>query len=656
MIGFSSTMKSQCWIDIATGYEHTLAVRADGTLWAWGSNTWGALGIGTQTNVIYNTPTRIGTDTDWKKVAVGGRHSVALKTNRTLWSWGNNQQGQLGDGTNVSKFTPVMIGNSYNWDVIECGFDFTVALKTSGDYNAWGGNNSGQLGNGTTTNTNAPKAFDGPHFDRISVGYNHVAAIGYLTGGKWLYTWGNNSQGQLGTGAGPNKTAITQVSTDKYDGVVCGDSHTLFLKEDGTVIAKGKGTTGQLGYGDNLSRSQVIYYWPNQDIISGTGYTFPQGVSSGANFSAVLRGGRLWNWGDNSQGQLGKGNNNNTNAPSGMDPFSTWTKYSAKGNSIVAIKSDGSLWAWGDNSSGQLGDGSTTDRNSPTSIIIEPKFAAVTICSGAPATPLPTTSTNGVTGTWAPALSNTTSATYTFTPTAGQCAKSTTLAVTVRSTVTPTFNAVAAICSGGTLAALPTTSLNGITGTWLPALDNTTTTTYTFTPATGQCAPTKSLTITVNTANQPTGNATQNVVTGATLASLVVSPTNVVWFASNANAVANTNPLPQSTVVVSGSTYYAVYTVGTCRSTPLAVTATVTLAVQNLNKTDFNIYPNPVNDVLNIESKNEVQSVEIFNSVGQKVLQSKGNQINTSKLKVGVYMIKIKDSNNEVITRKFIKQ
>ena len=656
MIGFSSTMKAQCWIDVATGYEHTLAVRADGTLWAWGSNTWGALGIGTQTNIIYNTPTRIGTDTDWKKVAVGGKHSVALKTNRTLWSWGNNQQGQLGDGTNVSKFTPVMIGNSYNWDVIECGFAFTVALKTSGDYNAWGQNNSGQLGNGTTTNTNAPKTNDGPHFDVISVGYNHVAGIAYLTGGQWVYTWGDNTDGKLGRGAGPNVLGINQVGIDKYAGVVCGDNHTLFLKPDGTVIARGTNTSGQLGYGNTAPvTTTLVSSYVGGEISGLTGVTMPQGSSSGANFSAVLRGDRLWTWGDNSNGQLGKGSNTNTNTPSGMDAFSRWTKYSAKGNSFVAIKNDGSLWAWGDNANGQLGDGTTTDRNSPTSIIIEPRFDAVTICSGATGASLPTTSKNGVTGTWSPALSNTTSGTYTFTPGAGQCAKSTTLAVVVSPNVTPTFNAVAPICSGGTLAALPLTSLNGVTGTWLPTLDNTVTKTYTFTPATGQCATTKTLTITVNSAAQPTGNATQNFTTGATLASLVVSPTNVIWFATNANALANTSPLPNTTLLVSGTTYYAVNTVGSCRSTPFAVTATVTLGVQNNTKNDLNIYPNPVKDILNIESNKDFQSVEIFNSLGQKVLQSKQKQINTSKLSAGVYMIQIKDSKNQVTSKKFIK-
>ena len=104
------------------------------------------------------------------------------------------------------------------------------------------------------------------------------------------------------------------------------------------------------------------------------------------------------------------------------------------------------------------------------------------ICSGATLAALPTTSNNGITGTWAPALNNTATTTYTFTPAAGQCATTTTLTITVNAAVTPTFTAVADICSGATLAALPTTSNNGITGTWAPALNNTATTTYTFTP------------------------------------------------------------------------------------------------------------------------------------------------------------------------------
>ena len=135
---------------------------------------------------------------------------------------------------------------------------------------------------------------------------------------------------------------------------------------------------------------------------------------------------------------------------------------------------------------------------------------------------------NGITGTWAPALNNTTTTTYTFTPTAGQCATTTTLIITVNPNVTPTFDAVAAICSGAALTALPTTSINGITGTWAPALDNTTTTTYTFTPTAGQCATTTTLTITVNPNVTPTFDAVAAICSGATLTALPTTSTQ--WY------------------------------------------------------------------------------------------------------------------------------
>ena len=139
--------------------------------------------------------------------------------------------------------------------------------------------------------------------------------------------------------------------------------------------------------------------------------------------------------------------------------------------------------------------------------VINPTFDPVAdICSGATLAPLPTTSLNGISGSWSPALNNTTTTTYTFTPTAGQCATTTTLTITVDPNVTPTFDPVTAICSGATLAPLPTTSLNGISGSWSPALNNTTTTTYTFTPTAGQCAITTTLTITVNPILSPVIN------------------------------------------------------------------------------------------------------------------------------------------------------
>ncbi len=152
---------------------------------------------------------------------------------------------------------------------------------------------------------------------------------------------------------------------------------------------------------------------------------------------------------------------------------------------------------------------------------ITPIFTQVSsICSGALLSTLPMTSSNGITGTWSPALNNTDTTTYTFTPDAGQCATTETMTITVTPNVTPTFIPVPDICSGATLSALPTTSNNGIIGTWSPALNNSVTSTYTFTPDAGQCATTETMTITVNPNISPTFTQIGPICSGATLAAL----------------------------------------------------------------------------------------------------------------------------------------
>ncbi|MCB0478868.1 MAG: gliding motility-associated C-terminal domain-containing protein [Crocinitomicaceae bacterium] len=198
---------------------------------------------------------------------------------------------------------------------------------------------------------------------------------------------------------------------------------------------------------------------------------------------------------------------------------------------------------------------------------VTPTFDGVSpICSGDALAALPTTSTNGITGTWSPALDNTATTTYTFTPTAGQCATTTTLTITVNPNVTPTFNPVAAICSGDALAALPTTSTNGITGTWSPALDNTATTTYTFTPTAGQCATTTTLTITVNPNVTPTFNPVAAICSGDALAALPTTSTNGI--------TGTWSPALDNTAT---TTYTFTPTAGQC-----ATTTTLTITVNPL--------------------------------------------------------------------------
>jgi gliding motility-associated-like protein len=208
---------------------------------------------------------------------------------------------------------------------------------------------------------------------------------------------------------------------------------------------------------------------------------------------------------------------------------------------------------------------------------VTPTFNPVSsICSGAVLAPLPTTSLNSITGTWSPALNNTATTTYTFTPTTGQCATTTTLIIAVNPNITPTFNPVPAICSGGVLAALPTTSNNLITGTWSPALNNTATTTYTFTPTTGQCATTTTMIIIVNPNVKPLFNPIAAICSGTVMVPLPTTSTNGVTgtWSPALNNLATT-------------TYTFTPTAGLC-----ATTTTLTINVNPIVAPNFAPIPN----------------------------------------------------------------
>ncbi len=291
---------------------------------------------------------------------------------------------------------------------------------------------------------------------------------------------------------------------------------------------------------------------------------------------------------------------------------------------------------------------------------VTPNFTTVApICSNGTLAALPTTSTNGITGTWSPSLNNTTTTTYTFTPNSGQCATTTTLTIAVNQSVTPNFTTVAPICSNGTLAALPTTSTNGITGTWSPSLNNTTTTTYTFTPNSGQCASVANLIINVNQIELPSGNINQTFNLNSTIANIVISPNNVLWYATLSDALANVNSLSSNTLLTDDTTYFAVNDNGLCRSQPFAVTVDVTLGISSLNKKNLKIYPNPVTSILQISYNNTINSVEIYSVLGQLLISKRNNSLNytidMSQLPSSLYLIKI-ISENQTGEFKILKQ
>ncbi|AWH86600.1 hypothetical protein HYN59_16450 [Flavobacterium album] len=263
---------------------------------------------------------------------------------------------------------------------------------------------------------------------------------------------------------------------------------------------------------------------------------------------------------------------------------------------------------------------------------VTPLFSQVAaICPGGSFT-LPTVSTNGITGTWSPAINNNATTTYTFTPNAGQCATAATMTVTVNNNVTPIFSQVAAICPGGSFT-LPTVSINGVTGTWSPAINNTATTTYTFMPNAGQCATTATMTVVVNSVN------TALTVSGATITAAATGA-GYQWINCTANQPINGATEASFTATANGS-YAVIVTQNGCSATSECVVIT-DLGTEAFVKKGWKVYPNPVVDQLFVETE-EATEIVITDMTGKTVssqpLKSGVNTIDTGSLSAGMYFI-----------------
>ncbi len=226
-----------CYKAISAGSYHTLAIKTDGSLWAWGYNLYGQLGDGT--NADKTAPVQIGTATNWASVSAGIYHSIATQTNGSLWAWGSNDYGQLGDGSNTSRTSPVQIGTATNWTSISARAIHTIATQTDGSLWAWGWNYYGQLGDGTNDDETSPVQI-GTATNWASIGAGSSHTIATQTNGS-LWAWGNNEQGQLGDGTTIDKNSPLQISTC---GVACNPTASTFtVSACGTYTWVAKGNT-----------------------------------------------------------------------------------------------------------------------------------------------------------------------------------------------------------------------------------------------------------------------------------------------------------------------------------------------------------------------------------------------------------------------------
>jgi alpha-tubulin suppressor-like RCC1 family protein len=349
-------------------------VRADyfrsGNLWAWGWNSYGQLGDNTTTNRSSPIQT-IARGSNWKSVACGYNHTAAIKTDGTLWVWGRNSYGKLGDNTTDNKSSPVQtVAFGTNWIQISCGTNNTAAIKTDGTLWCWGKNLDGQLGDNTgsseTKSSPVQTVAFGTNWKQVSISRWHTAAL--KTDGT-LWCWGQNTYGNLGDNTTTHRSSPVQTVAfgTNWKQVSCGDSYTAAIKNDGTLWCWGKNTHGQLG--DNTSLTKLS---PVQTIAFGTNWKYVGGASGQfyGMITAVKTDGTLWCWGNNNYGQLGDNTMVLKLSPVQTVCGGTNWKQSSIGHVATGIKTDGTLWCWGYNNYGSLGDNTRTNRSSPIQTIM----------------------------------------------------------------------------------------------------------------------------------------------------------------------------------------------------------------------------------------------------------------------------------------------
>jgi len=309
------------WIGI-NGSKVTTGIKGDGTLWSWGYNAVGQLGLNDRTN--RSSPVQVGSGTDWAESFRGALYeetSVAvIKTDGTLWVWGDNEHGSLGLGDNTFRSSPVQLpGTTWSKGCFQSYYN-AYAIKTDGTLWAWGGTNGyGNLGQNNLTQYSSPKQIPGTTWSQVG------GTIATKTDGT-LWSWGYNLDGQLG------------------------------LNESGSP-------------GPSANRRATSRSSPTQ--IPGT--TWKQALNGNSNTLATKTDGTLWAWGQNTKGELGQNNNTKYSSPIQI-PGTTWERVypSTPTNSgdwhVRAVKTDGTLWGWGKNSKGQLGQNNTTEYSSPIQI------------------------------------------------------------------------------------------------------------------------------------------------------------------------------------------------------------------------------------------------------------------------------------------------
>ena len=291
-----------------------------------------------------SSPVQIGTETNWAWVGAGSNHSLGVKTNGTLWSWGRGGQGEGGRNTNTNVSSPVQVGTLTNWLKVQGGGYYSMAIKTDGSLWGWGFNDYGQVGNMSATTRSSPVQIGtltdwlNIHAGKDAGGLSNGSTLAIKTNGT-LWTWGRNNFGQNAQGETliSARSSPVQIGTNTYFASGSfGQQHGVALLNDGTLASWGLESTSVLGqfltFGTNRSS-------PSQVGDFNTSWGTSAVVSVGASYTMVAKtDGTLWGWGLNTNGQLGTGNTVNQSSPVQIGTLNKWKSVACGASHTIAFK------------------------------------------------------------------------------------------------------------------------------------------------------------------------------------------------------------------------------------------------------------------------------------------------------------------------------
>lgn len=364
------------WKTFATGKSHNCQIRPpDNKLYCWGSNSDGQIGDGTvstydyQGRIVENNdklyPTKI-SDEVWLKIAAGGLHNCAIKSGGSLYCWGSNNSGEIGDSTagkDNLKLTPVKIGDD-KWREVTAGSSHTCGINVRNELFCWGSNSSGKLGDGTMTDKSVPTKIDNDAWLTVTAGEFHTCGI--KAASRKLYCWGRNNEGQVGDDSNSNQNMPVKLDDNTWRTVAAGYNHNCAIKSDGTLYCWGRNFYGQLGDGTNKTGG-------NKTVPVKISNEMWDKVTAGGEHTCAfkLSDRKRFCWGRNFLGQLGDGTSGFDNMKLYPEQIGEdqWLALSLGFEHTCGIKDDNDLYCWG-GGGGILGVGSTeASVTSPAAVI-----------------------------------------------------------------------------------------------------------------------------------------------------------------------------------------------------------------------------------------------------------------------------------------------